>query len=99
MKTVFSLSLKIFKVKFLAILTHFGAKKDSQTSAANFFHKMNVQKNFQVKIPSLSRKIEASSGYLTVYKNSLDANSVMFIGTGVNICLDSPKMGGKSFEI
>ena len=54
---------------------------DSKTPRANFCHKMNVQKNFQLKIPTLRKTIAASSGGQTKFeKNSLAANSEMFIG-------------------
>ena len=54
----------------------------SQTPRANFFHKMNVQKNFQPKIPTLRKMIAAPSGGQTKFeKKSLGANSGMFIGT------------------
>ena len=43
---------------------------------------MNVQKNFQLKIPILRKTIAAPSGGQTKFeKNSLAANSGMFIGT------------------
>ena len=55
---------------------------DSQTPRANFCHKMNVQKNFQPKIPTLRKIIAAPSGGQTKFeKKSLGANSGMFIGT------------------
>ena len=55
---------------------------DSQTPRANFCHKMNVQKKFQLKIQTLSKMIGAPSGVQTKFeKNSLAANSGMSIGT------------------
>ena len=43
---------------------------------------MNVQKKFQLKIQTLSKMIGAPSGVQTKFeKNSLAANSGMFIGT------------------
>jgi hypothetical protein len=43
---------------------------------------MNVQKNFQLKIPILRKTIAAPSGGQTKFKKkSLAANSGMFIGT------------------
>ena len=55
---------------------------DSQTPRANFCHKMNVQKNFQLKILTLRKMIAAPSGGQTKFeKKSLGANSGMFIGT------------------
>ena len=55
---------------------------DSQTPRANFCHKMNVQKNFQLKIPTLRKMIAAPSGGQTKFeKNILAANSEMSIGT------------------
>ena len=55
---------------------------DSQTPRANFCHKMNVQKNFQLKILTLRKMISAPSGGQTKFeKKSLAANSGMSIGT------------------
>ena len=55
---------------------------DSQTPRANFCHKMNVPKNFQLKIQTLSKMIGAPSGVQTKFeKISLAANSGMSIGT------------------
>ena len=55
---------------------------DSQNPRANFCHKMNVQKKFQLKIQALSIMIGAPSGVQTKFeKNSLMANSGMSIGT------------------
>ena len=54
---------------------------DSQTPRANFCNEMNVQKNFQLKIPTLRKMIAAPSGGQTKFeKKSLGANSGMFIG-------------------
>ena len=55
---------------------------DSQTPRANFCNKMNVQKNFQLKILTLRKMIAMPSGGQTKFeKKSLGANSGMFIGT------------------
>ena len=55
---------------------------DSQTPKANFCHKMNVQKKFQLKSQNLSKIIGVPSGVQTKFeKNSLAANSGMSIGT------------------
>ena len=55
---------------------------DSQTPRANFCHKMNVQKKFQLKIQTLSKMIGAPSGVQTKFeKNSLAANLGMYIDT------------------
>ena len=62
--------------------SYLGQKMDSETRRANFCHKMNFQKNFYSKIPTLRKTIAASSGGQTKFeKNSLAANSGMFIGT------------------
>ena len=57
-------------------------RADGRGIRANFCHKMNVQKNFQLKIPTLRKMIAAPSGGQTKFeKKSLGANSGMFIGT------------------
>ena len=67
---------------FWPFLLIFWQKMDSQTPRANFCHKMNVQKKFQLKIQTLSKMIGAPSGVQTKFeKNSLAANSGMSIGT------------------
>ena len=54
---------------------------DPTTPGANFFHKRNGQKKFQVKIPILSKIIAAPPGVQTVTgKKVLAAISVMVIG-------------------
>ena len=55
---------------------------DSQNPRANFCHKMNVQKKFQLKIQTLSKMIGVPSDIQTKFeKKSLAANSGMSIDT------------------
>ena len=67
---------------FWPFLLIFWQKMNSQTPRANFCQKMDIQKNFQLKIPTLRKMIAAPSGGQTKFeKNTLAANSGMSIGT------------------